>query len=87
MGMGFWRLRKLTIIDDKSRCHQHKLCYITEILLFISLESFDNSNENRQSRVPRALFNKLAEVFYNETNAETLLELYPCPKVHFKLSS
>ena len=48
---------------------------------------FDNSNENRQSRVPRALFNKLAEVFYNETNAETLLDLYPCPKVHFKLFS
>ena len=51
----------------------------------VSLKSFDNSNENRQSRVPRALFNKLAEVFYNETNAETLLELYPCPKVNFKL--
>ena len=41
---------------------------------------YNNSNENRKSRVPRFLFEKLAEVFYNTTNAPKLLDLYPCPK-------
>ena len=40
--------------------------------------------ERRESRVPRFLFNTLAKILYNnrdgEDYAESVLELYPCPK-------